>query len=399
MKLRRGPLTIIVLLVLLYVVGTVKFWYWPLYALQQAEESLTSDPERSARLAQSAHESTWGGFPLAQVVWTRALLRTGDWEAALECFQEIRQPQTLPWEVLRELAAEAEQVGFLLLARVVLEAVPADSDSVVTARLRLIQLHARLGALPEAHRVATDLSNLAPEQPIVWYWLARIQDQSTDPLGAFAAYQTCLSRLTTARDAEPPLPGDLAESEELLVRQRIVQLAIDLGELETARNSLSDWQQQLQTSPEYHLLQAQLLRQEGETDAAWQSVERYLTELPDDLHARTLRAMLAVDRGEAALAETEFKTILARAPQNKTVHYQLALLLERQQRREEAARHFDENRRLTELSVRIIELQAEISEASEPSRAQLEELAELYEQFGRPDLIQNIRLHLLQRNN
>ncbi len=339
------------------------WWYAvrPQLLVRQARDILTSDPQTAAVLLEDAVASSLWGTRDAEVLWARALLRSGQSEEALGCFGLIKSPELAEASGLIDLADDAMIAEMSLLAVLTLEAIPTDSPQCGEALERLISIKQLYGDSAAAMKLATDWTQSQPARPAPWRILARIHEQRLEFPEALLDYREALTR-----EADATSRSEIQRSQ--------VRLLIVLGEREEARKVQAELSRTaIVPTTADQLLDAQLRRMEGDIDGAWSEVEKVLQAEAANLAALELRGTLAMDRHEYARAEADWEAILQQQPWNKAVHYKLAQTLAKLGREAESASHFAENRRLLKLSLRILELQGRsdlsVSETTELSRA------------------------------
>ena len=354
------------LLIILLLTGL--WWYGvrPQRLVRQARAILTTDPQTAAGLLEDAVASSLTNQRDAEVLWTRALVRSGQGEEALGCFSLIKAPELAEAGGLLDLANDAMQAQLTLLAVLALEAIPPTSPRRSDALSGLVHIKQLYGEHAAALKLAAEWAQLQPQNPAPWLARALTHEQQLSFTEATQDYREFLAR----ENAPEP------RSEGL---RSLVRLLILLGEREEARQ-LQDELSRLQTTLTVvdHFHEAQLRRLEGNIDGAWREIEQVLEADASDLIARELRGTLAMDRHEYARAATDFEAILQEQSWNKAAHYKLAQTLAKLGRETESASHFAENRRLLKLSTRILDLR------NKPDRtaAETAELIHAMEQTG-----------------
>ncbi len=351
-------------------------WWWeatrPARLAAEGESVLDSNPQAAADLLEEAVSLKAGDYPEAQLLWTRALLRSGRMDEALGCFTLIDRPSGLRHAALLELADEAAGAGLPLLAKLALDAIPPGSPERANALRRLIDLHQRTDGAARALDAATELLQLEPANAQAWLAAAQAYEQQADPLAALDAYNSFLQSES----------GSSKQSEGL---RAVVRLSVLLGDRERARSAHSELLASAAAQPEDRLSEIRLLRLEGNLDEAWTLANALPAPESEGIEAQELRGTIAFDRQDYETAETALRAVLARQPRNKQANYLLGQLLLRTGREQQAALFLEENRRLTALSRRLVQLQRgsdpELSEAD-----RLTELAGIYEQLGQADL-------------
>lgn len=351
-------------------------WVWqtqvePRWFYNEATQIFEQNPRRAGQLLERAVYQSPRGFPAAQLLWSRALLRTGHRQEALGSFGLIHQPAVLPGEELVILAKEAKAAGENLLAALALEAVSENSTFYDEAQQQLMQLRLEEGRFLDVLALGHKLAQSHRTNAKVTFLMARTQDQLADPLSAFTSYRGALKE-----------PDELDTEALKLALRRSIRLALQLGEFGIARQHLNHLKVLTEPTAEDQLAEAELLRWQGDTEPAMRTVSQLLANEPGNIAALELRGALAFDRQDDHVAEQDFRRVLAAQPWNKGAHYKLAQLLSRNGHASEAELHFKENRRLTELSVRLLALQKQAYDQPELERQRIQELASLYTELG-----------------
>lgn len=208
----------------------------------------------------------------------------------------------------------------------------------------------------------------------------------------------CMLSAAPAAPAVPTLEGALAREEagddagalaelEALSRSRpawalsrleAARLLLKLGQAPRRMQTHLDIAGALApTNPRVHYLQALLWEEQGQTWAALQALERALRYRPSYEEARLRAAGLYVARGDWLRAELNYGLLARAHPEWPQVRLQLAHVLEKQGRVDDAERA-------------LLALRAE-----QPTHPLLlRRLAELYERTGRPQLAAPLRAQL-----
>jgi len=112
-------------------------------------------------------------------------------------------------------------------------------------------------------------------------------------------------------------------------------LFADLGDVEDARNLLVEFRIQADSGirSQSYQAEAQILQDAGRRDEALQLLNDAVKALPEDIPLRYARALLAVNLGQLALAESDFRRIISVEPHNaaaiNALGYTLADLTDR----------------------------------------------------------------------
>jgi hypothetical protein len=380
----RIPRRWLVLAAILAAAGTAAWWWEsqrPARLVSEAARLLESDPSAAAELLAEAVALKGNDDPEAQLLWTRSLVRAGHYDEALGCFQLIRDRDRLPSRQLLILAEESAP-HVPLLAAVALNTIPPGSADRPWALERLLQLHARAHNWPEVLRLATELTKREPGNPAGWLAAAQANEGLFDPPAAANAY---LRFLELETDPDRRLHA-LRPYRHLLI------LLGDRSGARTAHEEISQLQP-LRAADRVEL--ARLLRLEGRLEEAEAAANEVTADDREFIDAVALRGMLALDRGDPPAAEAHFRAVLAVRRYDKAAHYGLAQALQRQGQTQDAGVHFAENRRLTNLSNRIVQLQSE-QLTGDAERRRLEELATVYDELGQFEASAAMRRRLEQ---
>ncbi len=338
----------------------------PRLLVREARAKLESDPEAAAGLLEDAMASSLTSQRDAKVLWTRALVRSGQGEEALGCFSLIPSPELAEPGGLLDLADDAMQARMSLLALLSLKVIPPTSPRRSDAVQRLIVIQQMYEKSDAALKLADEWAQLQPNNPAPWLAKAQIHEQQLLFTEAKQDYREFLSH---EKHPEPRSVG----------LRSLIRLLILVGEREEARELQNELTQTWTTpTSEDQLHEAQLRRLEGDIEGAWSEVEQVLLAEPGQVVALELRGTLAMDRHEYARAEADLATILKEQPWNKAVHYKLAQTLAKLGREAESTSHFAENRRLNQLSTRVLDLQGR----KDRTAAETAEMIEAMEQTG-----------------
>lgn len=338
----------------------------PYLLVHQARELIENDPAQAAALLDEALDGTLLSNPENELLWSRALLRSGRWDEALGCFSQISKPQELDGSALLELADDAAARNVSLLTVMALEAIPRDTPARTGAIQRLVEIRKREGDTEAIEKLASEWALRDPDQPDPWQLLAAIHEQQMLLSEAVQDYRKWVDREKT--------PERRMEGLRSLVRTLIA-----LGERDEARVRLTELSK---TSPRPQLVDqlydAQLKRLEGDIEGAWAGINEVLRVEPSHLTALELRGTLAMDRADPARAVEDFERVLRVQPWNQQTQYKISQCLTRLGRSAEALPHLEESKRLLKFSNRILELIGKQNLTTEET----DELVNAFEQTG-----------------
>lgn len=347
---------------------------------RDAAQAFEQNPREAVVLLEAAVGQSGGSFPEAELLWTRALLRLGQRAEALGCFSMIRDPHQLPADDLLQLSAEARQSGELLLAAFALEAIPENSAHFLEASQQLQQFRLDQGRFLDVLALGRRIIEQHPKSALPRLLMAQAHEQLGDPLTALESYRTALGQRQL-----------LAPDEHATALRRAIRIALQTGEFAEARDWSAELKEHAKPTVDDRLAEAELRRLTGEAADAWDIANELAEREPSNPAVLELRGTLALERSDEITAEHDFREVLRRQSWNKGAHYKLAQVLQRTGRASEAEGHFAENRRLTEISVRVLALQQQVESDASRERARLAELAELYVQLGQTHLAEQLR--------
>ena len=370
------------LVLILSAIACLWLWrtqFYPRSLVKKAELLVDSDPELASEYLEQAVSIHGGDYPEAQLLWTHALLEASQVDEALGCFSLIDEVAILDAKELLAVAELASRKGVPLLATFALERIPLDSPEHPEAVTQMMNLKLLQGDFQEVERLGMSIVD-EPNFPVeVWILLAQAFERQLDPQPAFEAYQDYLKQVEQPRQRVFALRG-------------LMNLSIQLGQFEVAEDSQNELFSLTEPSLADQISAAKLHRLRGRNADALEIVSEVLRDDPSQLAAIELRGMLASDRRDEATAEPDLSRVTQRQPWNKQAHYQLALSLQRQGKTEAAKVHFERNNYLTQLSLRILELQSlPLSDSPEVESNRLKELANAFDELGQFQTAQQLR--------
>lgn len=376
-KSRRRPRRRIVIMVLMVTGIAVGGWYFgrPYLLFREAKFLLATDPQTAASLLEQVVASEGDSFPGAQVLWSRALLRSGRWEEAIGCFSQIRTVADIDSGDLLALAKDANMANMPLLEVMALEAIQATDSRRADAAIRLLKLRQKAGDLRRTILLAEELTQLRPQESGGWLAKARAHEQMMALPEAVSSYKAALE-------------CNLSDDERSQTLRALVQLQLQSGDIQNARSfqeQLTKLAQPLSIPDQIN--EARLLRMEGDIPNAQVQIDSILLQAPDNAEALELSGTIAMEQSDDEKAEIAFSKVISIQPWNKKAHYKLGQVLSRLGQTEKAASHFNENRRLLSLSTRVVELQQKGKLSAEESA----ELVNAMEQLGMHAMASSVR--------
>jgi tetratricopeptide (TPR) repeat protein len=359
------------------VVGCIA-WHFgsPHLYLWQARRLLQKDPSAAALILEHDVLARAGSFPEAEVLWSHALLRTGRWAEALGAFSQIEDAHAADPAALVALALESMERKVYPLAGMASNAVKDDSTERPQAVEILLKLAEREGNFVAVLKLIDELDRIAPDRTGTGLLRARALEQLMDLPAAAVAYEEALERPEKTDDVLPIL-------------RSLVRIYIQLARPFEARVQLNQLLSQSigHSSMDDRLSEARVQRLEGNIEGAKRSLEEVLRNGRSDSEVLELRATLAIDSRDYQAAILDLQSVLTEQPWNKQAHYKLAQALTKCGRQEAAAHHLKENRRLLELSNRIVSLRAKTNRTQEET----DELIQALEDSGMKATAANLR--------
>jgi tetratricopeptide (TPR) repeat protein len=338
----------------------------PFLVIRQSRQLLENEPEQAAKLLERYVSESQEDEVQGRVLWAHALLKSGRWQDALGCFSQIRSPGNAKSHDLLKLAEEAIARKTMLLAVLSLDAIDSESVDRPEAVEKLMTLHLENGSHTRVTELAKELSQLQPSNP-------------AGPLAMARVHEIAIDLPAAAHDYRAALGCELQPSERSNTLRAFVRTLIKLGETKEARSHLEQLRQHSGlTSVEDQISEVRLLRLEGSLEAALKQAGDVVLNNPDNLEIREIRGTIAMELRNYMEAESDFRFLVQRQPLNKEAHYKLASTLAKLNRPEEAAVHFAENRRLLELSNRVVQLQS----LKNPTPEEQGELISVLEKLG-----------------
>jgi tetratricopeptide (TPR) repeat protein len=254
--------------------------------------------------------------------------RNGDWKSADSLLDRVLQesPGYLPAIFLkaRALFSLGRYAESLKMARLFLENRPESGEAHKLAGLASFMLgdqdHAR-GELQKA-------TELSPRDAEAFYYLGRVYFTASNMPGALAAFENAIKNDPRSVRAYNHLGQTLEGMARFSEAKDAYLTAIKLEREQKVR---SEW-------PFYNL--GALLLQQGDSEEAAKYFREALTRNPDFVSGKVKLAMALSAAGSLGLAEKLLEEALRLEPRSSEAHYQLARLLTKMGRPEEARKHF-----------------------------------------------------------
>ena len=311
--------------------------------LEQARSLQTHAPYEALQLLEQAITDNGGSYPDGQVMKCQLLGTLQGWRAAERYFDTIESPEACEQATLVDLAVAAQQSQAAWLAKKALLAANHPGPEKEHVLRRLMEVQYDLGEMGAVLKCCEELAQLAPQDPEPWLVSAGIFHEMEQFSPALTAYQEALERSP-------------AEGESLRVRFQIAEVSLHLGDLETAEHHIKILRDVDATEPLVNLAYAKLLRRKGQDSQARAIVEVIVGKEPHPPGVLMLRGLLNLDDGDFAAAAADFRAVVAMSPYDHNAHYKLGQALQRLGMTEEADRHFERSRELTDAVSQLLSL-------------------------------------------
>lgn len=336
---------------------------------QQAQKLEAREPLVALDLYQRSVAAAGGDYPEAQTGWLLLLARLHRWDEALGCLTLIRLEAAAP-AALQEFVARADASGQPRVALAALTLLDRPGRHQAGALRLLVGLLLKQQRSAEALPVAQRWVAAEPANAAAWQILGELHRQRRE--------------IAPARDAFRAAARQSSGGDELrFIQRRLAELAVDLGDVAEARTAVDALLAHGQPSDQDQALAATVLRLEGSFAAALALLDGQIANNPKNMAARMVRGIVRLDTGDLAGAINDLTLVVSSQPTNKEAHYKLSQALQRTGQAEAAARHRDTATRLTDATLRLLDVDAHLARAPHDAalRQEREELARL---LGRP---------------
>lgn len=200
----------------------------------------------------------------------------------------------------------------------------------------LAQAQFQQAKFAEAEETARKWTKLTPTNMQAWEKLAAIQRSQNRIVRAQDTLKSGIASLTEARERDA-LRGQLIEYYLLADDNGNAFSLNEDFETDTARDAFRK-----------SLNYAQLLRLNGKFSEAYEVIQAYLDRDDKSMPARMLRGVVLLDQQQYAPAAEDLAAVITQSPDNKEAHYKLAMALRGLNRLEEATKHLNISRELTD---------------------------------------------------
>ncbi len=336
-------------MILLLIGGAAFVWRMtlPSRMIKQATALLDANPAEADRILGDVVENIDPSNSDAWLMRSRALLRAGQLVEAAGCIVMIKSPENCDQQLLLTLTEEAQQAGVKSLTLECVKALKAQDADGLRMSLIILRLPLREVSPDMRRKAIADAIQAKSPHAKDWEVILRAQSQLGDLNAEWQAY----------REAVKAIPGDAA----LPYQQQLAERLIRLGEFEEARPLVIALSSRPTATDEDQIRLAELQRFDGERLKAVETLDKILT-AQSGYHALLLRGILLDELHEYSRAESDLKAAVAKNPRHAESQYRLAQVLTRLSKRDEAAPHFKEHTRLSEMQQELLTLNAKIAE-------------------------------------
>lgn len=297
-----------------------------------------------------AIETSGGKFPQAQLELCLALARDKKKKPLITAFSALPLQECDPSELmlLATLSTRAEQWAIADDCFLAVSHRPHD----VSERLSLqCELYVQSSRTPELIQAATELTGLAPDSPVGWWFLAKAHEKRQNNMDALAVYRDALTHRLPAKD-------------QFEMRHRMLEHAIETGDVETAKEQRDLIAASSGTDIRLYIHDARLLHLQGYPAEALGSINEAIKRIGKIPEALRLRGILYLELNELEKAIADLKEAAAVNPQDEVTFFKLAEAYRRLAARDESPEHLrtaevflSEYQRLHSLSLQRLGLQ------------------------------------------
>ncbi|MCY2996452.1 MAG: tetratricopeptide repeat protein [Planctomycetota bacterium] len=339
----------------------------PQRTVERARKLQASDPERALRLLKSSW-TVRGEYLPAELLRCQILTSLGRGQEAIQRFEKIHDLSACDPNDLLALAVTAQQAKVAPLAEKALLGAYRPGPQQVTVLRLLISLTYEKVDDKSVLQYCRELATLVPDDPEPWLVSAGIYHEREQVAAALDAYRQALRRNPPAKEVRR-------------VRYQIAERSLHMGDLAAARKELDLVLADVPAAPEYQLLNAKLLRQEGKGSEAAAEVDSLLAKDPKLLDALKLRGEIDFDGGQFDRAVEDLSRVLKAKPFDREAHHKLGMAYLRLGDTAQGQTHLDTARHLTNVTIEILSLEHQLE--GDPANQQIpRRLAELNEQRG-----------------
>lgn len=365
---RRSAAAVVVILGTCFLVAGWYFVVRPNSLCNSARELLDENPRESIRLLEEAQAARGGNIPVAQILMSRALLRLGDRDKAMGFFRVAQAGGDVPYSEVLRLADDAAGVKSFQIAFAAYSALldePTVRSPALSGLISLLYNQQEFAAVVELGERLT-----ADDSPEAVLQVA----QSYESLGDFSNAVSRFEEYLAVAKADAP--------HQVAAMRGMLRVSIILGDGIAARSWLAQVRKLAhEPIPLDYVLEAKLLRMEGQTVEAETLLERVFMSMPDFPPAIEVVGDLAIDRADWVTAKSSLERVIAYDEWNAAAHYKLGRTLRHLGLKKQADGHLDKSRKLTYARQQILSLQRLASADAE----QLRQLAAAYSAIGQSE--------------
>lgn len=300
---------LICLAALLLICGCGWIWYSvisPQNLLDQANELAQNHPRQALELVQEAMFRSVSDYPEAELLRVKILILSGRREESLGAFSLIEHPERLPAEKLLEIGKLAQESRNYFLSELAYQAAAKNPSHQVVALRALIQVLLFTRQEFKALTFVDQLIEVNSQDPLAWQIRGNIELNQRHLAEAERAFRECL-KLTQNQDQEQS------------VRENLIQILIDRGNVREARKELDTYLEKFLRTAQVRLEEAYLLRLEGHPEQGLERIEQLCeTDHPQRIKAVYLRGLLRLDLKNLEIAIGDFKTVIKQQPWHKS---------------------------------------------------------------------------------
>ncbi|TWT60870.1 tetratricopeptide repeat protein [Rubinisphaera italica] len=373
---------LIILMSVLILMSVAFYWYRVFSPNQQYREALrisSYNPEKAELLLKEAIHCSSSEHPEWQFLRLKLLTKMNRWDEVLEVWNQMSDPNAFPAEDLCQLAFVAQQNGQLDFAQRLFQIARHDQQLRPNILRSLIQIKLQMGQEDLALKDCQELLELNRQDATVWQVIGTVHMTRKEVAEAEHAFRQCLKNSKNSIQV-------------MKVREDLIQVLIDAGQLEQASKEWDQLQATTSALSERALLEkAWLLRTAGEYVQGLKILEELLgTRKNASDKVYHMRGMLLIDAGKLEPALKDFRRVTSNQPWNKEAHQQLAVVYTRINQPELAEQHRRIAEELNDKSLTLLRLNGELMQ--NPGDKELrQQIADLYMELGMQDKAMNIQ--------
>jgi tetratricopeptide (TPR) repeat protein len=188
----------------------------------------------------------------------------------------------------------------------------------------------------EAEETARKWTKLSKTNSLAWKKLAGIQRSQNRIVRAQETLKAGIVFLTDARERD-------------LLREQLIEYFLLADDKNNAFSLIEGFETDtVREAFQQSLNYAQFLRLDGKLSEAYKVIQACLARDNESMPARMLRGVVLLDQQQYQRAADDLAAVIAESPGNKEAHYKLAMALRGLNRLEEATKHLNISRELTD---------------------------------------------------